>query len=156
MWVSFRHFRGGSSLAVDARPPTFAAASFVAGTLSTVVGASGPIMNPIYLGAGIVKEEMIGTKAASTLCMQSFKIAAFLSLDLLGTDLLVAGLAVGVATFVGNTVGARLLRQISVDHLLWRPAFRLPNLDLFQEGRKTAIGQHTPQRDSKRIRQAPN
>ena len=114
IWTSVQHFHSGKTLVVDPRPRTFAAASFVAGTLSTVVGASGPIMNPIYLGAGIVKEAMIGTKAASTLCMQVLKIAAFLSLGLLGREVLVAGLAVGVGTFVGNAVGARLLRQISL------------------------------------------
>lgn len=115
VWISLQHFRSGRALVFDGRPSTFAAASFVAGTLSTVVGASGPLMNPIYLGAGIVKEEMIGTKAASTLCMQALKIAAFLSLGLLSRDILVSGLAVGVGTFVGNAVGARLLRQISVE-----------------------------------------
>lgn len=114
VWVAARHFRGAGDLRLPGRPATFAAASFTAGSLSTVVGASGPIMNPVYLGAGIVKEAMIGTKAASTLAMQVFKIVAFASLGLLGGEVLVAGLAVGVGTLVGNRIGAAALRRISV------------------------------------------
>jgi len=114
MWVSARHFRSGASLTFSGRPTTFAAASFTAGTLSAVIGASGPIMNPVYLGAGIVKEAMVGTKAASTLVMQIGKILAFASLGLLGGDILVAGIAVGLGTLVGNVVGATLLRRMPV------------------------------------------
>ncbi|MEM9177328.1 MAG: sulfite exporter TauE/SafE family protein [Myxococcota bacterium] len=114
VWISLRHFRGGGDLRLSGGAPTFAAASFTAGTLSTVVGASGPIMNPVYLGAGIVKQAMVGTKAASTLVMQLLKIGAFASLGLLAGDLLVAGVAVGLGTLVGNVVGAAALRRISV------------------------------------------
>ena len=111
--MAARHFRSGQDLTLPGGPASFGAASFTAGALSAVVGASGPIMNPVYLGAGIVKQAMVGTKAASTLCMQVFKIAAFLSLGLLGRDAIVAGIVVGVGTFVGNAVGARLLGRIS-------------------------------------------
>lgn len=78
--MAFRHFRSGRDLTLPGGPASFGAASFMAGALSAVVGASGPIMNPVYLGAGIVKQAMVGTKAASTLCMQLFKIGAFLAL----------------------------------------------------------------------------
>ena len=114
VWISLRHFRGAADLALSGRPSFFAAASFTAGSLSTVVGAAGPIMNPVYLGAGIVKEAMIGTKAASTLAMQLFKIVAFASLGLLGGEVLVAGIAVGLGTLVGNVIGRAALGRISV------------------------------------------
>jgi len=111
--MAVRHFRSGQDLKLPGGPISFGTASFTAGALSAVVGASGPIMNPVYLGAGIVKQAMVGTKAASTLAMQVFKIGAFLSLGLLGRDVLIAGLVVGVGTFVGNALGARLLGRIS-------------------------------------------
>ena len=114
LWTAIRHFRGAGDLAIPGRPAVFAAASFAAGTLSAVVGASGPIMNPVYLGAGIVKEAMIGTKAASTLAMQILKIAAFASLGLLGGEILLAGVVVGLGTLGGNWVGARVLRVLPV------------------------------------------
>lgn len=114
VWISARHFLGARDIAVPGRPAVFAAASFTAGTLSTVVGASGPIMNPVYLGAGILKEAMIGTKAASTLAMQILKIAAFASLGLLGGEILTAGIVVGLGTLLGNLLGAAVLERLSV------------------------------------------
>lgn len=111
--LSIRHFMGGGEFGIEGRPANFAAASFATGSLSAVVGASGPLMNPVYLGAGILKQAMIGTKAASTLFMQLFKIGAFLALGLLGRDAIVAGLAVGVGTFVGNALGAVALGHVS-------------------------------------------
>lgn len=113
VWTALRHFRRGTPLRLTARPSVFAVSSFVTGAVSAVVGASGPLMNPVYLSAGLVKQAMVGTKAASTLAMQVFKIVAFASLGLLGREALLAGIVVGLGTFLGNWLGAAALGRIS-------------------------------------------
>ena len=70
-------------------------------------------MNPVYLSAGIVKEEMIGTKAASTLVMQVAKLVSFASLGLLDREVLIAGLWVGIGALVGNQLGKAHLARMS-------------------------------------------
>ncbi|NNL85512.1 MAG: sulfite exporter TauE/SafE family protein [Myxococcales bacterium] len=110
--LSVHHFLGGSLRFARPRPVAFGAASFVTATTSTLVGASGPLMNPLYVGSGVVKEAMIGTKAASTLFMQFAKLAAFFSFGLLSNETWIAGCAVGVGALAGNLLGKRALRAL--------------------------------------------
>ena len=98
-----------------ARPLHFAAASFVTAALSALVGAAGPLMNPVYLQAGVLKEKMIGTKAVSTLAMQFAKLGSFLALGLLLPSVIVGGLWVGVGALAGNAAGKRALGRISAE-----------------------------------------
>jgi len=104
----------GASLRLPpARPIHFGVASFVTASLSAVVGASGPLMNPVYLQADILKERMIGTKAVSTLAMQIAKLASFVALGVLRPELWGLGLAVGAGALLGNSLGKRALGRIS-------------------------------------------
>ncbi len=110
--LSIHHFSGGSLRFAEPRPLVFGAASFVTATLSTVVGASGPLMNPLYVSSGIVTQAMIGTKAASTLFMQVAKLVAFLGFGLLSPEVWITGAVVGCGALVGNVLGKRALHVI--------------------------------------------
>jgi uncharacterized membrane protein YfcA len=94
-------------------PLHFGLLSTLTAVLSALVGASGPLMNPLYLRADIVKEDMLGTKAASTLVMQLFKIGAFLGLGLFDSEVLASGVIVAMGAVVGNVVGKYLLGFVS-------------------------------------------
>ena len=112
--LSIGHFIGRPLTLRGVRPWWFTAFSFVTASLSAVVGASGPVMNPLYVASGIVKERMIGTKAASTLIMQFVKLGSFAAFGLMSADVWIAGIVVGVGTLVGNLLGKRLLGGLSV------------------------------------------
>ncbi len=97
------------------RPLHFGAASFVTSSVSTVVGAAGPLMNPVYLQAGILKEGMIGTKAASTLAMQLAKLGSFLAVGLMRPEVWWMGVLIGAGALAGNALGKRTLGRISTE-----------------------------------------
>lgn len=97
-----------------ARLVHFAVASFGTASLSAAVGAAGPLMNPVYLQSGVLKERMIGTKAASTLIMQLAKIAAYCVFGLLGPELWVLGLALGAGALLGNVLGKAAIGRMSL------------------------------------------
>lgn len=97
-----------------ARPRDFALASFATASLSTVVGAAGPMMNPVYLQSGILAQAMIGTKAASTLAMQVAKLGSFASLGVMRAELWMLGLLLGAGALLGNAAGKAALRRISL------------------------------------------
>ena len=61
--LSIGHFIGRPLTLHGVRPWWFTGFSFATASLSAVVGAAGPVMNPLYVASGIVKERMIGTKA---------------------------------------------------------------------------------------------
>ncbi len=107
-----RYFLRRGQAAFRMKTVYFAAASFFTALVSTLVGTAGPIMNPFYLNAGVVKEEMIGTKAASTLLMQVLKVAVFATVGLLTPDVLRYGLLLGAGAVVGNALGKLLLERM--------------------------------------------
>jgi len=112
--LSINHFFVKRSIPIQPRPIYFGLMSLLTSFNSAVTGAGGPLMNPVYLGAGIVKQEMIATKAASTLVMQGFKIAAFASLGLLESVWLAGGV-VGAGALLGNWAGKKCLARVSTE-----------------------------------------
>ena len=108
--------RFGWSLSLPpARPVHFGVMSFLTAVLSAVVGASGPLMNPVYLQADILKERMVGTKAVSTLAMQIAKLGSFVALGLIRPELWGLGVLVGVGALFGNALGRRALGRMSAE-----------------------------------------
>ncbi|MEM7247193.1 MAG: sulfite exporter TauE/SafE family protein [Acidobacteriota bacterium] len=92
----------------------FVPAAAVTAFLSTVMGAAGPLMNPVYLGHGLARERMIGTKAASTWLMQAMKLVSYAVAGLLASGLVwSAGLALAAGALVGNVVGKKVLSGMS-------------------------------------------
>ncbi len=100
---------------VGAVEPTrrFLALGSVAGVLNVTIGAVGPLIAPFYLGLGMSRFELIGTKAASQALghvskLLVFGVAGFAFGDYLG---LLALLSAGVVT--GTWLGTRLLGRVS-------------------------------------------
>lgn len=73
----------------------FLPVSFVSGTTSAIVGASGLLANPFYLNYGMVKERMVATRAVNSLTIQIAKIGAYAAFGALESDLVGYGLWAG-------------------------------------------------------------
>lgn len=77
------------------RPFWFVPVSFTSGLTSAMVGASGLLANPFYLGYGLTKERMLATRAVNSIAIQFVKIAAYLYFGVLNWDLVGHGIAAG-------------------------------------------------------------
>ena len=91
----------------------FLPAGFITALLSGIVGAAGPVLNPFYLNYDVVKEEMIGTKAFSSLVMQVVKIIGYIYFAEISREVFMAGAAVGSGALCGNYIGKKMLQKIS-------------------------------------------
>lgn len=90
----------------------FFPAELVVGFLSGLIGAMGPVMNTLYLNAGITKERMVGTKSAISMPMHMVKIGGYLAFGALSGRILLFGLAAGVGALASNWLARRLLRNM--------------------------------------------
>lgn len=84
----------------------------ITGFLSPLVGATGPFIAPFFLGMGLTRYELIGTKAACQALTHLAKIALFGLLGFAFFDH--AGLIVGMvaAVVIGTALGTRVLHRI--------------------------------------------
>jgi uncharacterized protein len=94
----------------------FLPAGFVYAFISGLIGSSGPLLNPLYLKYGLVKEEMIATKAANVVVIHVFKIIIYLAFGAMTPQYLGYGLAIGLAAAPGNWLGRYVLRSMSNQH----------------------------------------
>ncbi len=86
---------------------------FGVATVSTIVGGLGPVLNPFYLNAGILKEEMIATKTANSFFMGLIQIGTYSFLGALHGDLWVFGIILGLGATAGNLIGKKLLSSMT-------------------------------------------
>ncbi len=84
--------------------------------ISGIIGSTGPVMNPLYLSYGLVKEPMIATKAANVVVMHMVKLMTYLALGVMTREYWVYGLLIGVAAIPANWLGKQVLQHISNDH----------------------------------------
>ncbi|MCG8364842.1 MAG: sulfite exporter TauE/SafE family protein [Pseudanabaenales cyanobacterium] len=82
---------------------------------SGLIGSTGPIMNPAYLNYGLVKEEMIATKAVSGAFVHIIKIVAYAALGALSSAYLIYGLLIGCVAIPANWLGQLALDKMSND-----------------------------------------
>ena len=61
---------------------------------SGLIGSTGPIMNPMYLGYGLEKEAMIATKALNKTTLHIVKLVSYLSIGALDQTYLNYGLLI--------------------------------------------------------------
>lgn len=80
--------------------------------VSAVVGVSGPLIAPFFLGYGLIKGAYIGTDALATVTMQGTRLAVFGGLDLVTGQTLLVGVGIGAVTFIGTYIGKRLLDRM--------------------------------------------
>jgi uncharacterized membrane protein YfcA len=92
---------------------TFAAVGFVAGSLSALIGATGPLIAPFFVRDDLDKEQVIATKAAVQITTHLTKLPAFvlLGFDYMAHIGIVAPLL--VAAVLGTVVGKRYLSRLS-------------------------------------------
>ncbi|MEX0721591.1 MAG: sulfite exporter TauE/SafE family protein [Balneolaceae bacterium] len=82
-------------------------------SISTIVGGLGPVLNPFYLNAGILKEEMIATKTANSFFMGVIQVGTYSFLGALYGDLWVLGIVLGLGATAGNMIGKKLLSAMT-------------------------------------------
>lgn len=110
----FKSYRRPEKKTFKMRPYFFLPASFITALLSSIAGATGPVMNPFYLNSNITKEEMIGTKAIASLIMQVFKVIGYISFIEFTSQIWIYGLSLGIGAIFGNIIGKKLLERISL------------------------------------------
>lgn len=81
--------------------------------ISGLIGSSGPILNPFYLKYGLVKEEMIATKAANVVVIHLAKLLTYYAFGALTPQYLGYGLAIGLAAAPANLFGRYVLRKMT-------------------------------------------
>jgi len=107
------HYLSKKKYSFRMRLEYFLPAGFITALLSGIVGAAGPVLNPFYLNYDVVKEEMIGTKAFSSLIMQIVKIIAYICFGAISQEVFIAGIVVGGGAVCGNYFGKKMLGKIS-------------------------------------------
>ncbi|MEM9877776.1 MAG: sulfite exporter TauE/SafE family protein [Pseudomonadota bacterium] len=91
----------------------FAPVYFAVAGLSAVMGAVGPVMNVLYLNAGVLKERMVGTKTTISLPMQFTKLISYGAFGVLAPEYLSAGIIVGLGAALSNGFSKRMLAGMS-------------------------------------------
>lgn len=86
---------------------------FVVTLISTLFGATGPILNPFYLNYGLMKEKMIATKTANSFIAGIAQLSSYTFLGALHGELWWYGLIIGLGATIGNIFGKRVLSRLS-------------------------------------------
>lgn len=87
----------------------FVPLSVAVGVVSGVVGASGLLANPFYLNYGLVKEDMIATRAANSTIIQVTKLGAYGAFGALSAGVVLDGLAAGAGAVLAIWISTRWL-----------------------------------------------
>lgn len=97
---------------------------FAVSVLGTLVGALGPVLNPFYLNAGLMKESMVATKTANSFLMGIAQLSGYAYFGALTGQTMMYGLALGIGAIIGNIIGKKTLQKISTTAFLrWVIAF---------------------------------
>ena len=104
---------GQTSLKLTIRAWYFLPLSLINAFISSLVGSTGPVLNPIYLNYGLEKEDLIATKSITVTLMHTLKLISYLFLGILSWNYLGAGLVIGLAAIPANWLGRYVLRHMS-------------------------------------------
>lgn len=91
----------------------FAPLGFGVCFLSSLIGATGAVLNPFYLNYGVEKEELIATKAANSFFVAFVQLGTYAKFGSLHGELWLYGVAIGVGAGFGNFLGKRLLKKMT-------------------------------------------
>jgi uncharacterized protein len=94
------------------RLPWFLPVSFVTGSVSAILGASGLLANPFYLNFGLTKETLLATRAVNSLAIQFIKLASYSMFGLLNWHLARHGLSAGAGAAVAVWSTRTMLRGL--------------------------------------------
>ena len=84
-----------------------------AGFLNVTIGAVGPLIAPFFLGLGMTRQALIGTKAACQTLGHLAKIVIFGIVGFAFGEFAVALALLSIAVVVGTWIGSRLLEFVS-------------------------------------------
>ncbi|MEO0403292.1 MAG: sulfite exporter TauE/SafE family protein [Bacteroidota bacterium] len=91
--------------------------------LSSLVGATGPILNPFYMNYGVKKEELVATKAANSFFIAMVQLPTYAFFGALEGDMWWYGLSLGAGAAIGNWIGKKWLKRTSDlrfrQYLIW-------------------------------------
>lgn len=111
---SFWQFRfGKKQRSFPMKLAWFAPLGFIVAFLSSVVGATGPVLNPFYLNYGLQKEELVATKAANSFFIAMVQLPTYAFFGALEGDMWLKGIVMGVGAALGNFLGKKWLSRIS-------------------------------------------
>ncbi len=82
---------------------------------SGLIGSMGPVLNPIYLNYGLVKEQMIATKSLNVAIAHVIKIFAYIALGAFTKPYVIYGLVIGCAAIPANWLDKLVLDRMSSD-----------------------------------------
>lgn len=93
----------------------FLPAGFLVAFFSGLIGGMGPVLNPLYLNYGTIKEEMVGTKSFNSFIMHLTKVGTYTAFGALKWEYLWYGISVGLIAIFANWLGRRWLGSISAE-----------------------------------------
>ncbi|MGB1032081.1 MAG: sulfite exporter TauE/SafE family protein, partial [Flavobacteriales bacterium] len=91
----------------------FGPIGFVVAFISSLVGATGPLLNPFYLNYGVSKEELVATKAANSFFVAMIQLPTYAFFGALEGSMWSYGLAIGLGAGLGNFIGKKWLKKIT-------------------------------------------
>jgi uncharacterized membrane protein YfcA len=91
----------------------FVPLGFFVAFFSTLIGATGPVLNPFYLNYGLEKEPMIATKTMNSFFVGLVQISSYTALGSLHGRLWFYGIALGLGASAGNWIGKTFLKKVS-------------------------------------------
>jgi uncharacterized membrane protein YfcA len=91
----------------------FAPLGFAVCFLSSLIGATGAVLNPFYLNYGVTKEDLVGTKAINSFLVALVQLPTYAFFGKLYGDMWLMGLSIGLGAAAGNFLGKRWLKRIS-------------------------------------------
>lgn len=80
---------------------------------SGLIGSTGPVLQPLYLGYGLTKEQMLATKSFNVLGVHIVKLIAYSVFGVLTIPYFGYGLVIGLAALPGNWLGRKVLAKMS-------------------------------------------
>lgn len=109
----FQYRFGKKKVSFKMRKQYFIPLGFGVSIVSTLFGATGPILNPFYLNIGLLKEKMIATKTANSFFAGIAQLGTYAFLGALHGELWMYGLIIGLGATIGNIFGKRVLKKMS-------------------------------------------
>ncbi len=111
MFVVYRHTHWGRNRTLGLRKFVLVGAG--SGFLGGFLGVPGPMRAPFFLSYGLTGMAYVGTSSASMLFAQTPKMVVYGANELLGTEVLWIGLALGAAGFLASYIGRWVAKKAS-------------------------------------------
>jgi uncharacterized protein len=88
-------------------------AGFLKAFVSGLIGTTGPVLNAFYLNYGLVKEQLIATKATHVVIIHFVKILTYAVFGALSPQIIGIGLVIGLVAIPANFAGKYILTKIN-------------------------------------------